>query len=116
MFRFTTDNQFIESLRANLKSRGCVLSREDMPTVISLVQTEVLHHFVDRLISQVEAILDIDPFLTEKEILEGVARNVVEYFGAEAATIRIYDPERNEMISFGGYPAMASGNHTRALP
>ena len=115
MFRFTTDNQFIESLRANLKSRGCVLSREDMPTVISLVQTEVLHHFVDRLISQVEAIIDINPFLTEKEILESVARNVVEYFGAEAATIRIYDPKRNEMISFGGYPSKA-GDREGAIP
>jgi signal transduction histidine kinase len=33
-----------------------------------------------------------------------VAKNVVEFLGAEAASIRIYDPHKEEMVSFGAYP------------
>jgi signal transduction histidine kinase len=55
----------------------------------------------------VETILEINPHLSEKEILEAVAKSVVEYLGAEAAGIRIYDPGKVEMISFGSYPSLA---------
>jgi len=39
----------------------------------------------------------------------------VEYLGAEAASIRIYDPGKEEMISFGSYPAQA-GDREEAIP
>jgi len=61
---------------------------------------------VERLISQVETILEINPSLSEKEILETVARNVADYLGAEAVSIRIYDPGREEMVFFGSYPKL----------
>jgi GAF domain-containing protein len=47
---------------------------------------------------------EINPSLTEKEILQAVARSVVEYLGAEAASIRVYDPDKEEMVSFGAFP------------
>jgi signal transduction histidine kinase len=39
----------------------------------------------------------------------------VEFLGAEAASIRIYDPGREEMISFGSYPAPVEGRE-EAIP
>ncbi len=33
-----------------------------------------------------------------------MAKNIVEFLEAKAATVRIYDPEKGEMISFGSYP------------
>ncbi|MGZ3539226.1 MAG: GAF domain-containing protein, partial [Thermodesulfobacteriota bacterium] len=78
-----------------------------MTGVVDMITEEVIYRYVDRLISQSEAILEINPSLTEKEILEIVAKNVVEFLGAEAASIRIYDPGKEEMISFGSYPAQA---------
>ena len=44
------------------------------------------------------------PYYTERDILRTVAKNVVEFLEAKAATVRIYDPEKGEMISFGSYP------------
>jgi signal transduction histidine kinase len=90
----------------SLKEKGCTLSLEEVMTVVDLIREEVLYQYVERLISQVETILEINPSLSEKEILETVAKNVADYLGAEAVSIRIYDPGREEMVSFGSYPAL----------
>ena len=105
MDHFRIDPKLLESVLADLRDKGCVLSLEEIGTVVDFVTEEVLFRYVDRLISQAETILEINPHLTEKEILETVARHVVEYLGAEAASIRIYDPGKEEMISFGSYPS-----------
>jgi len=101
------DQKLLESVAANLKRGGCGLSPEELTGVVEMITEEVIYQYVDRLISQSETILEITPTLTEKEILEVVAKNVVEFLGAEAASIRIYDPGREEMISFGSYPSQA---------
>ena len=86
--------------------KGIHLSLEEVNRVADLIKDEMLYGYVNQLITQVEKILDIDPSLTDREILQLVARTVVENFGAEAASIRISDPERKEMISYGSYPGL----------
>jgi len=98
------DQSLVESLREKLKATGCTLSLEEMTTVIDQIKEGVFFHYLDLLISQVESILDINPSLNEKEIFQAVAKNAVEYLGAELATVRLYDPEKKKMISFGSYP------------
>ena len=95
-----------EVVRARLKEKGYSLSLEQTFALMNVICGEVLHEFVDHLITQVETILDINPSLPDQEILEAVSKNLVEYFGAKAATIRIYDPEKEELISFGSYPRL----------
>jgi len=104
MDHFKIDQKLLESIMADLKAKGCNLSFEEVTRVVDLITEEVIYRYVDRLISQVETIMEINPHLTEKEILETVAKNVVEYLGAEAASLRIFDPGKEEMISFGSYP------------
>ncbi|HXX34769.1 MAG TPA: GAF domain-containing sensor histidine kinase [Thermodesulfobacteriota bacterium] len=104
MDHFIIDQKLLESITADLKRKGCVLSLGEMTGAVDMITEEVIYRYVDRLISQTETILEINPSLTEKEILEIVAKNVVEFIGAEAASIRIYDPGKEEMISFGSYP------------
>jgi signal transduction histidine kinase len=115
MDHFKIDQKLLESIMADLKEKGCTLSFEEVTRVVDLITEEVIYRYVDRLISQAETILEINPHLTEKEILETVAKNVVEYLGAEAASIRIYDPGKEEMISFGSYPAQ-TGDREEAIP
>jgi signal transduction histidine kinase len=103
---FKIDQNLLESVMADLKERGCSLSFEELTRVVSLITEGVVYRYVDRLISQVENILEINPSLEEKEILEEVAKNIVLFFGAGAASIRIYDPGKSEMISFGSYPKL----------
>jgi len=104
MAHFKIDQKFIESIMGNLKERGCDLSLEQVALVVDIIRDEVLYQYVDHLISQVDAILEINPFYTERDILRTVAKNIVEFLEAKAATVRIYDPEKGEMISFGSYP------------
>ncbi len=104
MDHFKIDQKLLASIMVDLKAKGCTLSFEEVTKVVDLITEEVIYRYVDHLISQVETIMEINPHLNEKEILETVAKNVVEYLGAEAASIRIYDPGREEMISFGSYP------------
>ena len=115
MDHFRIDQELLESITANLKREGCGLSPEEMTGAVDMITGEVIYRYVDRLISQSETILEINPSLTEKEILETVAKNVVEFLGADAASIRIYDPGKEEMISFGSYPAQA-GDREETIP
>jgi signal transduction histidine kinase len=109
MDHFRIDQKLLESIMTDLKKKGCPLSLEQVAGVVDLITEEVIYRYVDRLIGQAETILEINPTLTEKEILETVAKNVVEYLGAEAASLRIYDPGREEMVSFGSYPDHTEG-------
>jgi signal transduction histidine kinase len=104
---FKIDQKLVESIMTNLIERGCGLSLEEVATIYTIVKDEILYQYVDQLISQAETILDINPSLPEREILETLAKNVVEYLGAEAASIRIYDPAKKGLISLGSYPDMA---------
>ncbi len=104
MVPYQIDQELIDSIMARLKEEGCDLSEKEVALVVSLIKEKVLFHYVDQVIHQADTILDINPSLTEKEILETLTRNVVEYLGAEAASIRIYNPRKEEMISFGSYP------------
>ena len=115
MDHFKIDQKLLESIMADLKAKGCNLSFEEVTRVVDLITEEVIYRYVDHLISQVETIMEINPHLAEKEILETVAKNVVEYLGAEAASLRIYDPGKEEMISFGSYPPQTEGRE-EAIP
>jgi signal transduction histidine kinase len=101
---YSIDPKLVEAIGAGLRKRGYLFSDEDVAAITNLIKEELIYRYVDRVISQAETILEINPSLQEKEILQAVAKNVVEFLGAEAASIRIYDPYREEMISFGAYP------------
>jgi two-component sensor histidine kinase len=98
------DRSLLDSVMEKLRELGCTLSLEEVAVLVDQIKEGVLFHYFNLLISQVESILDINPSLTEKEIFQGVARNAVEYLGAELATVRVYDPAKERMISFGSYP------------
>jgi len=115
MDHFKIDQRLLKSIMVDLRAKGCSLSFEEVTRVVDLISEEVIYRYVDHLISQVENILEINPHLAEKEILEIVAKNVVEYLEAEAASIRIYDPGREEMLSFGSYPPQTA-DREEAIP
>src|SRR4030067_1201340 len=115
MAPYPIEQELIESIMAKLKEEDCYLSQEEVALVVNLIKEKALFHYVDQVIHQADAILDINPSLTEKEILQALARNVVEFLNAEAASIRIYNPRKEEMVSFGSYPGQ-SENREEAIP
>ncbi|MDI6763101.1 MAG: GAF domain-containing sensor histidine kinase [Thermodesulfobacteriota bacterium] len=100
-----TNQEHLESIKSRLLEKGFNLSPEDVNGVIGLIKDEIGYCYVKQLITQVGKILEINPSLTESEILQLVARTIVEYLGAEATSIRIYDPEEKGMVSYGSYPS-----------
>jgi len=97
----------IDSLLTQLKEKGYELPRELVETVFILTKDELLYQYIDKIITQAEMILEINPSLSDREILQTLAKHIVEFFGAEAASIRILDSGREEMVSFGSYPSHA---------
>jgi signal transduction histidine kinase len=98
------DIELLDRIESHLKKKGMNLSPEDLSMVVHLTRDKILYGYVNSIISQVEKILAIDPSLTEEEILQTLAKNIVEYFDAQIASIRIYNPEMEKIVSFGSYP------------
>ncbi len=48
--------------------------------------------------------IEINPDLSESEILTKVTRYMMEFLGALSASVRIYDPNTGQMLSFGSHP------------
>jgi signal transduction histidine kinase len=86
------DPKLVQLIGLCLAEKGVILSEADLPAVVDRIKDEILDQYIDRMIHQVETILEIDPRLSEKEILRSLARNIVEFLGADFASIRIYDP------------------------
>ena len=64
------DQKHLESISSRLLEKGINLSLEDVHEVADLIKDEILYWYVNRLITQAERILDIDPGFTEREILK----------------------------------------------
>ncbi|MBW2616953.1 MAG: GAF domain-containing sensor histidine kinase [Deltaproteobacteria bacterium] len=73
--------------------------------IIEWFNDHVLFGFLEQVMRQVDTIVDINPELTDRNILEGATRYMVEFLGAHHASVRIYDPQSEQMLSFGSYPS-----------
>ncbi len=93
----------IKSLMKSPTIKGSGLSHGELKEIVREVQNRVVYDEVGRLVDGVENIIEINPNLSEMEILERAAKRIVEYLEAAAASIRIFDPQRREMVSFGAY-------------
>jgi hypothetical protein len=93
----------IRSLMKNPRIKGLGLSHGELGEIVREIQSQVIYDEVNRLVDEVENIIEINPNLSEMEVLEGAAKRIVESLGAAAASIRIFDPQKKEMVSFGSY-------------
>jgi len=64
----------------------------------------LLPDFLGQFAHQVDEIIEIDPDLSEPEILATATRYMVEFLGALSASVRIYDPHTEQMLSYGSFP------------
>ncbi|MCP4666031.1 MAG: GAF domain-containing protein, partial [Deltaproteobacteria bacterium] len=80
--------------------------------LITWMERHVLSDFLHQITHQVDEIVDIDPDLREREILERATRYMVDFLGAHSASVRIYDPKTAQMISYGSYPSKEESRAT----
>src|SRR3989304_10352694 len=77
------------------------LSEQEFNDLAGYIKNYFLSAQVEEVIKMVEDVISISPTLAWKEILETVAKKVVEFLHAEAATIRIFDPETERLVALG---------------
>jgi signal transduction histidine kinase len=75
------------------------------PELIDWIQREVLPAFLEEVTSHVDEVVDINPDLSEPQILEKATRYMVDFLGARSASVRIYDPVTAQMLSYGSFPS-----------
>ncbi len=83
--------------------RRLMLNDVDREDLARAIEEDCLSGVLSRLIAETEEIMGIDPGLPEKKILEIAAERIVRNLDAEAASIRLFDPETLKMTSFGSY-------------
>lgn len=98
-------DKLIGELRQKPWVKGISDDKEFLATLVEWIEQDVIPGFLNRVIRQVDEIVDINPDLSEPEILGRAARHMVEFLGAHHASVRLYDPQAGKMLSFGSYPS-----------
>jgi signal transduction histidine kinase len=81
-----------------MKSVRCTL-----PHILERVGEEHFPWALECVFATFNKIVEIDPKKSWKRILHDASQLIVDFLGAEAATIRIHEPVRNRLVSFGSF-------------
>ena len=76
------------------------------------IEEYMLSEFLDQVVRQVDDIVEIDPDLSEREILQRATRYMVSSLKARSPSVRIYDPHTEQMLSYGSYPSKEDARET----
>ena len=106
---------FNPSVNSHLSEEGDVFPCRDTGATISQAGEEPILHSIHEMICLAESILDIDPSLSEQEILRRVAKDIVLSLQGEYATIWIYDTERKETAVIASYPVLLEDQEIASL-
>lgn len=91
------------------------ISPAERDEFIRLVEDDFLFDFLSSIIQETEEILNINPLLARREILELAAKNIVRDLDAAAASIRLFDPKSFKMLTFGA-EGIKDSERSAALP
>ena len=86
-------------------AKGISAGKDFWPVLMKWIDEHVFSQVIDRLIDQIDKIVDIDPGLSEPQILENATRYMVEFLGAHSGSVRIYDPQTEQMLSYCSFPS-----------
>jgi len=109
---FKRSKDLIKSVREEAWAKVTPANDEFWTKLADWIYAVLLPEFMTRSIHQVDEIIRIDPDRSEREILELVAMHMVNSLDARYGSVRIYDPDTEQMLSFGSYP---SGEEAREV-
>jgi signal transduction histidine kinase len=95
------DRTLIQLLKSSPVLVRYHLSDEEINELASYLRKHFLSAHIQQVVRMVEEVISIDPSLEWKEILEAAARKMVDFLRAEAASIRVFDPETGRLVAFG---------------
>jgi len=103
------DVTLIKFLKASPTLTKYHLSEQEIKELADYLRKNCISSKVEEVIRMVEEIISIDPTLDWKEILEAAAKKIVDFLHAAAASIRIFDPETDKLVSFGSHQYSETG-------
>jgi len=95
--------RLVKYLESNQTLAKYHLTKQEIDELAGYIRKFFLPTQIEEVIKMVEEVISISPTLDWKEILETVAKKVVEFLHAEAATIRVFDPDTDRLVAFGSY-------------
>ncbi|MBW2206242.1 MAG: GAF domain-containing sensor histidine kinase [Deltaproteobacteria bacterium] len=96
--------KLIESVKTQPWTEQCAVDKAFWEQLFIWVNDQLLPDFLAQFVHQVDEIIDIDPDLSEPDILITATQIMVEFLGAKSASVRIYDPHTEQMLSYGSFP------------
>jgi signal transduction histidine kinase len=100
---FEPDKELSDYLKESPVIRDSNLSPEDVAKLAQDIHDDILARSIKTVIDQADQITTINPELLEKEILTAAIEDIAEFLNADAASVRIYDPVKNQLVSYGSY-------------
>lgn len=101
---FQTSKNLIKSvMKEGWASSGCP-NDQFWTRMEEWIHKVLLPETMSQYIGHIDEIIHIDPKLAEQQILELVAMHMIQSLNARYGSIRIYDPDTEQMLSFGSYP------------
>ncbi|MBN1102161.1 MAG: GAF domain-containing sensor histidine kinase [Deltaproteobacteria bacterium] len=109
---WTSVEKFIKAIQQQPWAGQCNVTEDFLTHMVKWIKEEVFPDFLAEVARQVDSIVEIDPDLSERQILARATRYMVEFLGAISASVRIYDPDTGQMLSYGSYPSQEKQRET----
>ena len=101
---FQTSKNLIKSVMKEGWARSGCPNDQFWTKMEEWIHKVLLPETMSQFIGHIDEIIHIDPKLTEQQILELVAMHMIQSLNARYGSVRIYDPDTEQMLSFGSYP------------
>jgi len=97
------DKLLLEYIKECPVLKRCSFSEDETKELVSYLKKNCISKPIENIIRMVEDVINIDPLLNWKDILEQATKKIVEFLNADAASIRIFDQESGKLVAFGSY-------------
>jgi signal transduction histidine kinase len=104
--------ELIRSIQKESWAKGVSVQEGFWHHLTTSLKQQILPDFLAHVSNKVDDIIEINPDLSEPEILELATHYMVEFLGALFASVRIYDSDNEQMLSFGSYPSDEDSRET----
>ncbi len=106
----------IQFIRTNPILANYNLTEHDINELAVLLRKHCIATHVEHVVRMVEEVISIDPTMEWKEILAAAAQKIVQFLHADAASIRIFDPETEKLVAFGSYQYYSETGREKTIP
>jgi signal transduction histidine kinase len=104
--------ELIKAVQKEPWAKGVSAPKVFWADLMKWMEERLLPEFLTRFSQQVNEIIEIDPQLSEPEILAMATQYMVDFLGARSASVRIYDPHTEQMLSYGSHPSKEESRKT----